>query len=121
MTLALGSSPARSGWGFSKSSFIAAFAAVLLSVILASTQAAPQQSPNDDFARRQAQEAEQQRLKALGEMTPKPAQAEARQPATPGGQKAGPCFAITHVEIAGVRQFPASAINKVTASYANRC
>ncbi len=95
-------------------------ASALLAVVFAVSPAAAQ-TPNDDFARRQAQEAEQQRLETLGRMTPKPAQTEAQQPATPGGQKAGPCFAITHVEVEGVKQFPAAAINKVTASYANRC
>ncbi|CAN7706916.1 ShlB/FhaC/HecB family hemolysin secretion/activation protein [Rhizobium rhizogenes] len=95
-------------------------ASALLAATFAISPAAAQ-TPNDDFARRQAQEAEQQRLETLGRMTPKPAQAEARQPAAPGGQKAGPCFAITHVEIEGVRQFPASAINKVTEPHANRC
>ncbi|WFU04560.1 ShlB/FhaC/HecB family hemolysin secretion/activation protein (plasmid) [Rhizobium sp. CB3171] len=79
------------------------------------------QAPNDDFARRQAQQAEQQRLKALGEMTPKPSAVEAQQPPAAGGKKAGPCFQITHVEVEGVKQFPASAIDKVTAPYTNRC
>lgn len=121
MTLALRPSPLQSGQGFSKSSFVVPFAVALLSVVLASSRAVAQQSPNDDFARRQAQEAEQQRLETLGRMTPRPTQAEAQQPATSGGQKAGPCFAITHVEVEGVKQFPATAIDKVTASYANRC
>ena len=91
----------------------------LLAVTFAISPAAAQ-TPNEDFARRQAQEAEQQRLETLGRMTPKPAQAAAQQPATPGG-KAGPCFAITHVEVEGVKQFPAAAIDKVTTPYANRC
>ncbi|WP_246665228.1 ShlB/FhaC/HecB family hemolysin secretion/activation protein [Rhizobium tropici] len=79
------------------------------------------QTPNDDFARRQAQEAEQQRLKALGEVTPKPSAAEAQQPAAADGKKIGPCFAITHVEVEGVRQFSANVVGKLTAPYANRC
>ncbi len=120
MTLALGSSPAWSGQGSSKSSSLVVFAAALLSAILVSAPAAAQQSPNDDFARRQAQEAEQQRLRSLGQMTPKPSPAEVQQPA-PAGGKAGPCFAITHIEVEGVRQFSAGAIDKVTAPYANRC
>ncbi|MGV1761857.1 ShlB/FhaC/HecB family hemolysin secretion/activation protein [Rhizobium sp. A22-96] len=121
MTLALGLSLARSGRGFSKSSFIVPLAVALLSLDLASSQAVAQQSPNDDFVRRQAQEAEQQRLKNLGQMTPKPSPAEVQQPTTPGGSKAGPCFAITHIEVEGVEQFSAGAIDKVTAPYANRC
>ncbi|QRM39232.1 ShlB/FhaC/HecB family hemolysin secretion/activation protein [Rhizobium rhizogenes] len=95
-------------------------ASALLAVIFAISPAAAQ-TPNDDFARRQAQEAEQQRLETLGRMTPKPAQIEAQQPAASGGQKAGPCFAITHVEVEGVKQFSATAIDTVTAPYANRC
>ncbi|QTG07580.1 ShlB/FhaC/HecB family hemolysin secretion/activation protein [Rhizobium rhizogenes] len=95
-------------------------ASALLAVIFAISPAAAQ-TPNDDFARRQAQEAEQQRLETLGRMTPKPAQTEAQQPAASGGQKAGPCFAITHVEVEGVKQFSATAIDTVTAPYANRC
>ena len=95
-------------------------ASALLAAIFAMSPAAAQ-TPNDDFARRQAQEAEQQRLETLGRMTPKPAQAEAQQPAASGGQKAGPCFAITHVEVEGVKQFSATAIDTVTAPYANRC
>ncbi|MBO9166775.1 ShlB/FhaC/HecB family hemolysin secretion/activation protein [Rhizobium sp. L80/93] len=79
------------------------------------------QTPNDDFARRQAQEAEQKRLEALGQMTPKPAPAGPQQPTPSSSQKPGPCFAITHVEVDGVKQFSAAAIAKVTASYANRC
>lgn len=98
----------------------AAAAGGLLAIVLSVTPAAAQ-TPNDDFARRQAQEVEQQRLETLGRMTPKPAQIEAQQPATPDGQKAGPCFAITHVEVEGVKQFSATVIDKVTASYANRC
>ncbi|MGV1856159.1 ShlB/FhaC/HecB family hemolysin secretion/activation protein [Rhizobium rhizogenes] len=95
-------------------------ASALLVVVFAMSPAAAQ-TPNDDFARRQAQEAEQQRLETLGRMTPKPAQTEAQQPAASGGQKAGPCFAITHVEVEGVKQFSATAIDTVTAPYANRC
>ena len=95
-------------------------ASALLAVIFAISPAAAQ-TPNDDFARRQAQEAEQQRLETLGRMTPKPAQTEAQQPAASGGQKAGPCFAITHVEVEGVKQFSATAVDTVTAPYANRC
>ncbi|TRB11735.1 ShlB/FhaC/HecB family hemolysin secretion/activation protein, partial [Rhizobium rhizogenes] len=59
-------------------------ASALLAVIFAISPAAAQ-TPNDDFARRQAQEAEQQRLETLGRMTPKPAQTEAQQPAASGG------------------------------------
>ncbi|MCZ3380629.1 ShlB/FhaC/HecB family hemolysin secretion/activation protein, partial [Rhizobium sp. AG207R] len=86
----------------------------------AMAQVAPS-TPNDDFARRQAQEAEQQRLQSLGQMTPKPSAAEGQQPPTTGGGKSGPCFAITHIEVEGVTQFSAGAIDKVTGPYANRC
>ena len=96
-----------------------AIGGLLAAALVASAAAA--QTPNDDFARRQAQEAEQQRLKALGQLTPKPTPTEVQQPATPGRQKAGPCFEITHVEVEGVKQFSTGAIDKVTASYANRC
>ena len=97
-----------------------AFCVMLLVSVLAAS-AASAQSPNDDFARRQAQQAEQQRLEALGEMTPKSSPAEAAQPAAGGGQKTGSCFAITHVEVEGVKQFKAAMINRITAPYTNRC
>ncbi len=95
-------------------------ASVLLAATFAVSRAAAQ-TPNDDFARRQAQEAEQQRLKALGEMTPQPSPTEARPSAAARAGKAGPCFEITHVEVEGVKQFPAAAIAKITAPYANHC
>ncbi|SCB52327.1 ShlB/FhaC/HecB family hemolysin secretion/activation protein [Rhizobium lusitanum] len=95
-------------------------ASALLAATFAVSPAAAQ-TPNDDFARRQAQQAEQQRLETLGRMTPKPAQAEAQAPAAAGGKKVGPCFAITRIEVEGVRQISAAAIDKVTAPYANRC
>ncbi|MBM7045765.1 ShlB/FhaC/HecB family hemolysin secretion/activation protein [Rhizobium lusitanum] len=96
------------------------FCVTLLAAVLAASMASAQ-SPNDDFARRQAQQAEQQRLEALGRMTPKSSPAEAAQPAAGGGQKAGSCFAITHVEVEGVKQFKTAMIGKITAPYTNRC
>ncbi|AVA26076.1 ShlB/FhaC/HecB family hemolysin secretion/activation protein [Rhizobium sp. NXC24] len=95
-------------------------ASALLAVTFTASIAAAQ-TPNADFARRQAQEAEQQRLKALGEMTPKPAPAEAQTPPAAGGKKAGPCFEINRIDVEGVTKFPASVIGKITAPYANRC
>ena len=120
MILALRLAALRFGQGFSKLRLVAPLAVALLPAILVPHQVVAQQSPSDDFARRQAQEAEQQRLKSLGQMTPKPSPAKAQQP-TDGSSKTGPCFAITHIEVEGVRHFAAGAIDKITAPYANRC
>lgn len=95
-----------------------------VSTLLAATFAvstAAAQTPNADFERRRAQETEQQRLKALGQMTPEPSAAQAGQPAIPSGKADASCFDITHVEVEGVKQFSAAAIGKITAPYANRC
>ncbi|RAX43611.1 ShlB/FhaC/HecB family hemolysin secretion/activation protein [Rhizobium tropici] len=110
----------RCGQGFQKWSSTPSLTVALLSGILMVSEAAAQ-TPNDDFARRQAQETEQQRLKALGDMTPKSSPAEGQQPAAANGKKVGPCFAIAHVEVEGVRQFSADTVGKITAPYANRC
>ncbi len=79
------------------------------------------QTANADFERRRAQEAEQERLKSLGQMTPQPPPAEAKQPAISSGNAVGSCFDITHVEVEGVKQFSAAAVGRITAPYANRC
>ncbi|ENN86708.1 polypeptide-transport-associated domain protein ShlB-type [Rhizobium freirei PRF 81] len=121
MILAFGPSRLRFGQGFSKSCLNAPLTVALLSATLVSSQVAAQQSPSDDFARRQAQQAEQQRLDALREATPKPSSLPIDQKQAPAAQQGGPCFAITQVTVEGVKQFSAATIGKVTAPYTNRC
>jgi len=120
MTTARRPTAAQRSLAFTTSSFIMR-AVVLLVTALAASLAAAQQSPNDDFARRQALQNEQQRLDALRKNTPKPSEAPADQRQVDGAQKGGPCFPITDVEVAGVKQFPAADVDRVTEPYRNRC
>lgn len=94
---------------------------VLLATALTASMAVAQQSPNDDFARRHAQRNEEQRLDALRKSTPKPSEVPTGERQAAGAQKGGPCFAVTDVEVEGVKQFPTADIDKVTAPYRNHC
>ncbi|MFS8056731.1 ShlB/FhaC/HecB family hemolysin secretion/activation protein [Rhizobium sp. BR 317] len=93
---------------------------VLLTTALAASMAAAQQSPNDDFARRHAQQNEQQRLDALRKSTPKPSEAPTEQQGA-GAKKGGPCFAVTDVQVEGVTRLRGADVGRVTAPYRNRC
>nr|WP_245512988.1 ShlB/FhaC/HecB family hemolysin secretion/activation protein [Rhizobium sp. BK376] len=97
------------------------FSVALASAVLVSSQGRAQQPPSDDFARRQAQQAEKQRLDALRDATPKPLTAPIDQKHVPAEQKGGPCFAVARVTVEGVKQFSAGAIDRITAPYGNRC
>jgi len=103
----------------STSRLATAIGGLLAAAFLAS--AAEAQTPNADFVRRQAQQAERQRLDSLGRMTPKPSPVKTQTPTSEGSKQAGPCFAITHVEVEGVTRFPATTVGKITAPYASRC
>jgi hemolysin activation/secretion protein len=95
-----------------------ALIALLLS-LAPETPALAIQSPADDFARRQAEQSEQQRLNDLKKITPKPVAVDQQQPVQmPTG---GACFPITHVEVGGVTQFAAAVIDKIIAPYHDRC
>jgi hemolysin activation/secretion protein len=106
---------------FSTPSLVVPFTVALAAAGLVASQAGAQQSPSDDFARRQAQQAEKQRLDALRDATPKPMAAPLDQKHEPAEQKGGPCVAVAHVSVEGVKQFPAATIESITASYQNRC
>jgi hemolysin activation/secretion protein len=93
--------------------------AVLAATFMAGS--ADAQSPSDDFARRQTQEAEQQRLKALGGLTPKPSANSAQSPDAALGKKTGPCFQVAHVTVEGVEQFSPASIGRLTHPYEGRC
>lgn len=90
-------------------------------VVGASASISYAQSPSDDFARRQTQQAEQQRLETLGRMTPKPSQAGPGLPATAGGESNGSCFAIRDIVVEGVKQLSTSDIEKIVAPYRKSC
>ncbi|MFS8116156.1 ShlB/FhaC/HecB family hemolysin secretion/activation protein [Rhizobium jaguaris] len=120
MTSARRPKVARRNLASTASSFIVR-AIVLLATALPAAMAAAQQSPNDDFARRHALQNEQQRLDALRQSTPKPSEAPAEQRQEAGAKKGGPCFPITNVEVEGGKRLAADDIDRVTASYRNRC
>ncbi|HEX8047860.1 ShlB/FhaC/HecB family hemolysin secretion/activation protein [Rhizobium sp.] len=107
------------GWR-SVSAFTRPILVALLVSVSAGSGAFAQQSPADDFARRQAEQNERQRLDALKRITPKPGAATAQEPAAkaPAG---GPCFAVTHVEVEGVKRVSAALVDKVIAPYRNKC
>ncbi len=120
MTLALGAIRSRIDRGFLKSCSVARIVAVLLPTVLLASQAAAQ-SPSDDFARRQAQQAEQQRLDALRDATPKPLAKAVHEKQTPAATKGGPYFEVTRILVEGATQLSPAAIGKTTAAYAKRC
>ncbi|TCR80208.1 hemolysin secretion/activation protein ShlB/FhaC/HecB [Rhizobium sp. BK376] len=92
----------------------------LLLTAASGNPAAARRSPADDFARRQAERNDQQRLDDLKKITPQ------QQPAARGGEPAqqpapGACFAISHVELAGVTRLPTSATDRIISAYRNKC
>jgi hemolysin activation/secretion protein len=92
---------------------------VLLLSLAPETPALAIQSPADDFARRQAEQSEQQRLNDLKTITPNPATVDQKPSMqTPAG---GACIRITHVEVSGVTQFAAAVIDTVLAPYHDKC
>lgn len=79
-------------------------------------------SPADDFMRRQAEQDLEQRLRALGDATPReviPARPEQAEPTTDAAK--GPCFAITRVEVEGVTLLSSQTLAPTLASYHNKC
>lgn len=79
-------------------------------------------SPADDFMRRQAEQDLEQRLRALGDATPRevtPARPEQAEPMTDAAK--GPCFAITRVEVEGVTLLSSQTLAPTLASYQNTC
>jgi len=92
---------------------------VIGTIVTAGATAALAQTPADDFARRQEERAQAQRLDALRRATPGDnADAEG---APPAGPRSDACFDIMRVEIDGATLLSAQEIGKVTAPYSNRC
>ncbi|MCV9910499.1 ShlB/FhaC/HecB family hemolysin secretion/activation protein [Brucella sp. HL-2] len=82
----------------------------------------PDASPADDFMRRQAEQDLEQRLRALGDATPRAVTPGAPAQAGPLAKAAnGPCFAISHVEVEGVTLLSSQTLAPALASYQNKC
>lgn len=79
-------------------------------------------SPADDFMRRQAEQDLEQRLRALGDATPREVAPNAPEQVGPTTDAAkGPCFAITRVEVEGVTLLSSQTLAPQLASYQNKC
>jgi hemolysin activation/secretion protein len=78
------------------------------------------QSPADEFAREQARREKVQRLDALKKMTPN-GDAASKQGAAVKPATSGKCFAIDHVEVEGVRQFPDKVVAPLIKPYEMKC
>ena len=95
--------------------------ASLLAAGAAFARSPTQKSPADDFARRQAEQEQADRLEALKKQTPKPNAALDAPQTGPKIQTGGPCFAINTVVVEGVKQFSARDIASVTRPYEKKC
>ncbi len=83
----------------------------------------PAASPGNDFLRKQAGEALEQRLDALEESTPDVRQVTPSIPQVEPRASAvkGPCFEINDVSITGVTLLSAKTLDPVLASYRDKC
>ncbi len=108
--------------------WLALSAALLASTTSGFTQQPPNVIPNaaaspaDDFMRRQAEQDLEQRLRALGDATPREVAPNAPEQVGPTTDAAkGPCFAITRVEVEGVTLLSSQTLAPQLASYQNKC
>lgn len=88
-------------------------------IVTIGATAAYAQTPADDFARRQEERTQAERLDALRRATP--GDNAGAEGAPPAGPRSAACFDISRVEIDGATLLSAQEIGKVTAPYGNRC
>ncbi len=83
----------------------------------------PAASPGNEFLRRQAGEALEQRLDALEESTPEPNETtrDIQQEQAQSNPVEGPCFAVKDVRITGVTLLPAKTLDPLLTAYKGRC